>query len=73
MSRQRLYRVVVNQPEDMTDNEMANYISDAVSSWRGSFEPPMEDNGWTGHPLHILNLKEILVRVSNASGDIKVK
>lgn len=45
------YIVKVNRPDNCPITTMIDHIYNAVSSMSGSYEPPNDDNGYTGHPL----------------------
>lgn len=62
MPRRERYIVELIRPEGVSVAEMKEYIDNAVSSWCGQFEPPNEDNNYTGNPLFDLS----------SSGKIKV-
>lgn len=54
-----------------TNQEAANYISEAVELWGGQFEPPTKENNFKGDPLHsrYTHLVDVQVRGSRLSQD----
>ena len=50
------FTVELELPEGVSMTELKGYIEDAVSSWKGSFEPPNAyGDGSPGDPLFSLN------------------
>lgn len=45
--------VTAEVPDGVTITDAKQYIRDALGSWGGSFEPPNEQNGWTGNSLFV--------------------
>jgi hypothetical protein len=45
------YTIVLTRPKDCSVNRLKAYIAEAVHAWSGQYEPPNEENNWTGDPL----------------------
>jgi hypothetical protein len=42
--RNRRYVVIIDQPRDVSDEQMAEYIKLAIASWGGGLPPPPQDS-----------------------------
>ena len=45
------YIVTIDRPDGVSKTRMRDYIREAVRCWSGQFEPPHEENDYTGDPL----------------------
>lgn len=61
MAKVRLI-VELECPTGASMQDIQDYVSDAVASWRGGLEPPNDGNAYTGNPMW--GLDRDTVRVS---------
>ena len=62
------YTITLTRPSACSVNRLKAYIADAVQAWSGQFEPPNEENNWTGDPLFGWE-PDIVVRRKNVKED----
>jgi len=68
-SRKRAFKVCVDLPDDVSEEDMIDYIEDAVRVWKGQLRPPTYDGLelLEGDPLFYLDSDS--VKVSKAYPD----
>lgn len=65
MGLREVYTITLTRPPGVSINAMKRYIAEAVRGWKGGFEPPNEQNGWTGNPLFNLDVNIVVRRKAN--------
>lgn len=63
MQKSKSFIVTISgKAAEQSDAEIKDYVREAVASWGGSFEPPREENNWTGDPFFRVGSKNVIVK-----------